>query len=57
MRLESRVDSTGGMKIGFATDWIFIYLRQEKFPHRPPDCDVFINDLGIRASVSLINEL
>lgn len=44
--LESRVNPTGGMKIGFASDWIFIYLRQEKFPYSR-DGDVFINDLEI----------
>lgn len=39
---KSRMNpADGGMKIEFALDWIFIYLRQEKFLSL--DGNVFIN--------------
>lgn len=42
---DSPVQPTAArMKIGFGSDWIFIYLRQEK--SSVPARDVFINDLG-----------
>lgn len=50
--IPSAADSAR-MKIGFGSDWIFIYLRQEKFPGLPAR-DVFINDLRASLNTSLI---